>query len=773
MKKWYKTISLSLILTLILPISSIAISSEISRIYGKDRYETSVKVADELSNSYDKVILASGEKFPDALAGSVLTYGKYPILLTSKNRLDHSAREKISKAKEVYILGGKDVISIDIENNIKTLEKKVSRISGKDRYETSMKIADFFHSKDIIIVNGDKFPDSVTSSGIALLNNKSILFVKSNKIPSNVKKYIKGLNPNSITIIGGNKSINYKVEKELTNFSKKVSRISGKDRYSLSMEVANRFSSFKNIIVVSGEDFADALVASSISGKLKAPILLVDKDSVKSTTDYIKNNKNIESIKVIGGPNMISEYIYKNINNIVNKEDDKNDTYKPDDKKLADLPANGIWYGTAFEGFGVEQNGASIVKAEIKDGKVISLEAIKNSGTGREYITSSKSILPLLKGKNIEELDSILSKLSNGDGKNKGDVYADAVTGATRTARGYVLATKNAIERAKKFAYDKKEQKVAYIKIAGEREYQPGEDRMIMASKSKLKKNSIADFDFLKYEIGLSNGKVEKDVKFSELKKFGISSNFEQGQVLNIDDSFIRLKVKDDSGYASEEIRLAVSDSIEKKIKRPTHMLVTYSNNDTKKIEIEKDQFSYNIEESKDIKKVEIFMGEIKISDGIWRNLQKYWILGDFKNILQENEKWEFENYKLHVKQKSNVPKNNDESQLDNIEINNFKPTLIEIRDRLTKEKVMVVNIADHEWESSYSIKKIKEKNSKKYNFWDTDTFDIYVYNKNNQRLNPKIQKYAGLLTIDVQAPNDDSARRVYIKINTEENDKL
>lgn len=160
----------------------------------------------------------------------MLTDRKYPIVLTSKDKLNASVKSKISKEKEVYILGGAETISSFVENDIKSLEKKVSRISGVDRYETSVKIAEIGQSKDIILVNGDTFPDSLTASGIALFNNKSILLVKSNEIPKRVKEYIKKINPNSITIIGGNKSVDDNIQKEAKTLSKNISRISGKDR---------------------------------------------------------------------------------------------------------------------------------------------------------------------------------------------------------------------------------------------------------------------------------------------------------------------------------------------------------------------------------------------------------------------------------------------------------------------------------------------------------------------------------------------------------------
>lgn len=121
------------------------------------------------------------------------------------------------------------------------------------------------------------------------------------------------------------------------------------------------------MIVASGENFSDALSASSISGKLKEPILLVDGKNGSVTIDYIeKNKKNTNNIKIVGGSRWISEKTYKSIENVfIETKDNKkpiaslrpNSSAKPElnkpkpnpkpdsnpqQPKLADKPADGI-----------------------------------------------------------------------------------------------------------------------------------------------------------------------------------------------------------------------------------------------------------------------------------------------------------------------------------------------------------------------------------------------------------------------------------------------
>ena len=805
MKKLDKMILLSLSLTLLLQSNALAGEKKIERIYGKDRYETSARVADSLSNSFEKVIVASGEMFPDALAGSVLTNGKYPIVLASKDRLDPSVRAKISKAKEVYILGGSETISSAVENDIKSLGAKVSRLSGMDRYETSVKIAQVTGSKDLILVNGDLFPDSLTASGIALLNNRSILLVKSNEMPQSVKDYIKKINPSSITIIGGSKSVDDRLEKESKLFTNNVKRISGRDRYETSLEVAKQFTNLKNLVVASGDNFSDALSASSIAGKLKAPILLVDGKKGTATVDYIeKNKKNIDSIKVVGGPNMVSDSTFKSISNVVETKDakkeedkkligtivkpnkdkpssvkpntdkpnpDKPNTDKPnpdkpnqENPKLADKPADGVWYGTAFEGFGSRQNGATVVKVKIADGKIESVQYVKHGGEGEEYIKKSQNILEKLKGKSASDLASIVKELSNGDFHNKGE-YADVVTGATKTARGYVIAAEKAIERARKYKDDKKDQKIAYIKIAGENEFDPSKDRVKISSQSevKLEKNKPADFDFVLYDIGMSDGSVVKNVKFSELGKYGITSNFKQGQDLNLGDNtnFFDLEVKDESGYAMETINLSVSKGPEKKKVRPDYILVTFKDGkNPEKINIVEGEHVYDKTFDRAIEKVELYKDGKKLSDSEYRKLQSYYILEKFNDSykLGKDEAWESTVYRLVARMKNNPGGENPGEEKPGEEkpqgeIKDFSPVKYIIKDKKTGEQLSIIEVDSKQWEERYNtiLKPSVVIPSRYETSWDENTFSIEVYNKSGQKLVSETNRSGKVFRVEVK----------------------
>jgi putative cell wall-binding protein/predicted DNA-binding protein/phenylpyruvate tautomerase PptA (4-oxalocrotonate tautomerase family) len=84
-----------------------------TRISGSDRYETAVNIIDKLQMSTEKVYVATGTNFADALTGSVLAAKKEaPILLVKQNEIPKVVEEFIQKKQmnDFTILGGKSAV---------------------------------------------------------------------------------------------------------------------------------------------------------------------------------------------------------------------------------------------------------------------------------------------------------------------------------------------------------------------------------------------------------------------------------------------------------------------------------------------------------------------------------------------------------------------------------------------------------------------------------------------------------------------------------------
>lgn len=85
------------------------LAKEINRIAGPDRYKTAVEISKRYVKNTDRVIVLSGENYPDAISASALSCeNEYPILLTRKNKVSKEVVEEIKrvKAKEIILIGG-------------------------------------------------------------------------------------------------------------------------------------------------------------------------------------------------------------------------------------------------------------------------------------------------------------------------------------------------------------------------------------------------------------------------------------------------------------------------------------------------------------------------------------------------------------------------------------------------------------------------------------------------------------------------------------------
>ena len=194
---------------------------DVERIAGSDRYGTSEMVARRVTDITGKKntgVVASGQVFPDALAvGTFASRNGYPILLVKKDSIPDRIKLVIKDLDitKTYIAGGLNTIDKSVESQ---LPKVLERMAGKNRYETSVIIANskFKDSKDAFIASGIEFADALVISPISGKYNKPTLLVSTNKNSNiGVKKYVKDKILETITAIGGEKYVPINVLKNL------------------------------------------------------------------------------------------------------------------------------------------------------------------------------------------------------------------------------------------------------------------------------------------------------------------------------------------------------------------------------------------------------------------------------------------------------------------------------------------------------------------------------------------------------------------------------
>lgn len=195
----------------------------------------------------------------------------------------------------------------------------VERFGGVDRYDTAIKIAraGWTEAPIVVLTFGGNFPDALSAVPLAKKYKAPILLTKKDSLSSELTKCLKDLKVSKAIIVGGTGVVSSNVESTLKTMGISVERIAGGNRYNTSLEVAKRLVNDysipqKDIYVVSGDGFPDALSLAPVAAERQRPILLVGKDYISPEIESFIRNKCVKpNIYVIGGTGVISERILK------------------------------------------------------------------------------------------------------------------------------------------------------------------------------------------------------------------------------------------------------------------------------------------------------------------------------------------------------------------------------------------------------------------------------------------------------------------------------
>ena len=93
-------------------------------------------------------------------------------------------------------------------------------------------------------------------------------------------------------------------------FASTNTRLSGQDRYETSSKIAiSGWTQSDYAVLALGEDYPDALCATPLAGKYKAPILLTQRESIPSSTLSTIKQLSVKNVFIIGGTGVVSSNV--------------------------------------------------------------------------------------------------------------------------------------------------------------------------------------------------------------------------------------------------------------------------------------------------------------------------------------------------------------------------------------------------------------------------------------------------------------------------------
>lgn len=194
---------------------------KVDRIGGINRYETAQLISEQVNSNPDKAIIASGKNFPDAL--SVAPYASvkgYPILLAAKDSVSSYTSKALTGVDSTIVVGGAGVISDGVMKKVKADQ----RVSGVDRYETSLEIAKKLPvanpDEKALLASGKNYPDALSGSVLAAKQKAPLLLSNPEQLPTSVNNFIAAEKYKEFFLLGGPSAMS--VEDELGDLYKKL-----------------------------------------------------------------------------------------------------------------------------------------------------------------------------------------------------------------------------------------------------------------------------------------------------------------------------------------------------------------------------------------------------------------------------------------------------------------------------------------------------------------------------------------------------------------------
>lgn len=292
----------------------------IKRIFGDNRYQTAIKSSQNLRNPCDLAFVASGESIVDALTVSYASaIFKIPVFLTSKNSIDIETVDEMKRlgVKQAVIIGGANVVSQNIANQLNGNDINVNRIYGKDRYDTAVQIIEDIEksgkidTNKIFLCSGKTYADALSIASVTAKEGGIILLTDGNTLTDGTKAYI--TSDADVKIIGGNAVISNELENKIKSMgAKNVSRIYGNNRYETSLKIYNNYYKpigVKTIYLANGDTMVDALTGTALAYKDRTGLLLTNKSKMMDSMKPVI--KGMKRLRILGGNQVVQDNIWK------------------------------------------------------------------------------------------------------------------------------------------------------------------------------------------------------------------------------------------------------------------------------------------------------------------------------------------------------------------------------------------------------------------------------------------------------------------------------
>jgi putative cell wall-binding protein/sugar phosphate isomerase/epimerase len=182
----------------------------VERRAGDDRYATAAAVAAAVfPGGVDRAVVATGEDFPDALAGGTAAAGG-PVLLTRPDALPEATRAELERLAPaaITVVGGLAAVSDAVVAELQAIAP-TTRVAGATRYDTAAAAAEVVTATGgtVLVATGEAFPDALAATGVAAAAGEPVLLVQPDALPDATRAALVRLAPTAVLVLGGTAAV--------------------------------------------------------------------------------------------------------------------------------------------------------------------------------------------------------------------------------------------------------------------------------------------------------------------------------------------------------------------------------------------------------------------------------------------------------------------------------------------------------------------------------------------------------------------------------------
>lgn len=209
------------------------------------------------------------------------------------------------------------------------------RVNGSTRYQTMSGLVDLMSSNQqgvMVIASAANYPDALAAASLAgCYDPAPIVLTDPHELSAEVIEQIQKRKPGFIYIVGGESAVSKTVEDQIRSVSVAankdafIQREAGQTRYDTALKIARTTYATaeisqrapKQVVIATGDNFADALSVSSFAYANQLPILLCNQNSglADDALQFLKN-KGIQQALILGGNKAVPTFVERQLSSV-------------------------------------------------------------------------------------------------------------------------------------------------------------------------------------------------------------------------------------------------------------------------------------------------------------------------------------------------------------------------------------------------------------------------------------------------------------------------